>query len=529
MNVLIVDDDRFVVAALKQGLDWKNLGFTSIYDAYNISDAKSIITQHAVDLLLCDIDMPHGSGLDLLTWIRKHCHDMLVIFLTNYANFEYAQKALELNSFHYFLKPIEYDKLETVICDAIANLNSRNMQTSIQCEHFWNAFIHEELADDPEALETYFVNMHLPYAKDDIFLPIIFSLFPYQLTAQNEIACLFSNTNHQMEYIRTTFYAVFSNLADMNGIFTEYSRAPLQFLAVFRFDTDRIPSMLTMDCETFVSLIGEHLGCSLNSFIGVPSCLSVFRTHFNRLLHMAVNRLDDENCLYLLSDYQPAQNDFPELDTKICEFYLENARYSAFLEYCCQYLHGLSDRGCLNHRSMTGFQVDISQLIYAFLKSRGILANKLFQCDSYNALAANAQYALKNMEIYLRYMTTAIQSHLETSDDRKSVAKSIQEYVNQHYAEDITRTCLTDIFFLDEDYASKLFKRETGISFKNYVIHKRIATAKELLRNTDLPVNTVADHVGYGNYSYFSRLFKKITNVTPIEYRNQNVNPDNPS
>ena len=125
------------------------------------------------------------------------------------------------------------------------------------------------------------------------------------------------------------------------------------------------------------------------------------------------------------------------------------------------------------------------------------------------------------MVIYLRYMITGIENHLETSDDRRSVAQSIQEYVDQHYAEDITRTCLTDVFFLDEDYASRLFKKETGISFKNYVIHRRIEAAKELLRTTDLPVNTVADHVGYGNYSYFSRLFKKVTGVTPIEYRNE--------
>lgn len=521
MNVLIVDDDRFVVAALEQGLNWEKLGFTKIYSAYNISDAKSIITQHTVDMLLCDIDMPHGSGLDLLTWIREHCHDILVIFLTNYANFEYAQKALELNSFHYFLKPIEYDKLEKIINDATMNLASRNMQTNVQCEHFWNVFIHEELADDPNALEAYFMNLHLPYTKDDIFLPVIFTLFPYHLTDKNEFLCSFAYTNHQMEYLRTTFYATFSNLADMNSTLIEYNRIPIQFLAVFRFNTQKVPSMLSMDCETFLSLIGEHLGCALNGFVGAPSCLSMFRTNFNNLQDMAINCLDHKNHLYFLSDYQPAPDTFPELDTRICEFYLENARYPAFVEYCCQYLHTLSVSGCLNHRSMTSFQVDISQLIYAFLKSKGILANKLFQRDGYRTLSANAPYSLHNMVNYLRYMITIIQNHLESSNDRKSVAQSIQEYVDQHYAEDITRTCLTDVFFLDEDYASKLFKKETGISFKNYVIHRRIEAAKELLRTTDLPVNIVADHVGYGNYSYFSRLFKKVTGVTPIEYRNE--------
>lgn len=527
MNVLIVDDDRFVVAALKDGLDWDNLGYTNIYIAYNISDAMSIIESHTIDLLLCDIDMPHGSGLDLLSWIRGRCQNILAIFLTNYANFEYAQKALELKSFHYFLKPIEYDKLEKIIRNATLQLTAQNVQTTVTCEHFWHAFIHEEIIDDPITLENYFVQMQLPYTKDDIFLPVIYTLFPYCLTDENNLICNFSHTNQQLEYVKATFYATFENLTDANYVFIEYNHSLCQFLAVFRLKTNEIPSLLLMDCETFSALVSKQFNCILNCFIGLPSFLPRFHFYFNELRNMIFNSLELKNHVILLSDYKPAQNDFPEFDTKMAEFYLENAQYSAFLEHCHQYLHMLAVNECLHYRSMTSFQVDISQLIYGFLNDKGILANKLFQGSSYNTLSANAKYALHNMEMYLRYIITIVQNHLEASLDKKTVAKSIKEYVNQHYAEDITRNCLTDVFFLDEIYASKIFKKETGISFKNYIIQKRIEAAKELLQNTDLPINTIADNVGYGNYSYFSRLFKKVTNMTPIEYRNQTTDTDN--
>ena len=143
MNVLIVDDDRFVVASLTKGLNWNKLGFTNIYTAYNIIDAKTIITENSVDLLLSDIDMPLGSGLELLSWIRDNHNDMPVIFLTNYADFNYAQKALALKSFHYFLKPIEYDKLTKIIQDATLFLTQHNIQSQKNCENFWHSYLQE--------------------------------------------------------------------------------------------------------------------------------------------------------------------------------------------------------------------------------------------------------------------------------------------------------------------------------------------------------------------------------------------------
>lgn len=128
------------------------------------------------------------------------------------------------------------------------------------------------------------------------------------------------------------------------------------------------------------------------------------------------------------------------------------------------------------------------------------------------------------MEMFLQYMITIMQNYLKTTDEKKSIAMSIKEYVDEHYAENIHRDCLTDVFFLDPNYASKIFKKEMGISFKDYIIQKRIDTAKDLLQNTNLPVNTVANNVGYDNYSYFSRIFKKVTDMTPIEYRNKATN-----
>ena len=93
MNILMVDDDRFVIAALEKNIDWESLGITTVFTANDIGKAQEILSNQTVDLLLSDIDMPHGSGLDLLGILREQGNTIPAIFLTNYADFSYAKRA----------------------------------------------------------------------------------------------------------------------------------------------------------------------------------------------------------------------------------------------------------------------------------------------------------------------------------------------------------------------------------------------------------------------------------------------------
>ncbi|MEH7484417.1 response regulator, partial [Neobacillus drentensis] len=138
MNVLIVDDDRFVVSALEQKMDWASLGIEQIYTANNIRQAKKIFDHNTIHILISDIEMPQGSGLELLSWIRSEGFNVQAIFLTNFADFNYAQKAIELQSFEYYLKPIEFDKLELIIKKAIKKVNvSQINEDAMKVGHYW--------------------------------------------------------------------------------------------------------------------------------------------------------------------------------------------------------------------------------------------------------------------------------------------------------------------------------------------------------------------------------------------------------
>ena len=137
----------------------------------------------------------------------------------------------------------------------------------------------------------------------------------------------------------------------------------------------------------------------------------------------------------------------------------------------------------------------------------GIEAHTLFGTQEAEHLIARSIESGAYMEQYLTYLITKALDYNRFIHEEHSVIDFILEYIHQHYAEDITRTDLSDLVYLNPDYMARLFKKQTGKSIVNYITDYRIQKAKELLNSPDIPIGTVASKVGYGNYSFFSKLF----------------------
>jgi|GEM_PF-5686480 len=102
---------------------------------------------------------------------------------------------------------------------------------------------------------------------------------------------------------------------------------------------------------------------------------------------------------------------------------------------------------------------------------------------------------------------------------RQSIKRTLQ-YINDHINEHLCLSLLANVAAMSECYYSHVFKKETGIGVKDYINQARIKKAKEILRETDLKISAVALAVGITNTNYFSVFFKRLTDMTPLEYRN---------
>ena len=92
-------------------------------------------------------------------------------------------------------------------------------------------------------------------------------------------------------------------------------------------------------------------------------------------------------------------------------------------------------------------------------------------------------------------------------------------YIRQHYAEKISLNGIAKMVYLSPAYFSRVFKKETGATFNSFLNEVRIEKSKALLRNNDLKMVDIALMVGFESQSYFTKVFKKITGISPLQYR----------
>ena len=100
-----------------------------------------------------------------------------------------------------------------------------------------------------------------------------------------------------------------------------------------------------------------------------------------------------------------------------------------------------------------------------------------------------------------------------------NTTQRIKEYIDLYYYNDLSLDSLSDRFHVSSSYISKTFAETYNTGFQSYLSELRISKAKELLKNTDLSIQTICERVGFMSYNSFSRTFKRITGISAKAYR----------
>lgn len=144
------------------------------------------------------------------------------------------------------------------------------------------------------------------------------------------------------------------------------------------------------------------------------------------------------------------------------------------------------------------------------------IIQELHQKDSgYREICTNLLETL----VLLTLRNTKSEFTVASSDRISRECKFIEQYLDEHFSENISLDTLSRLTYMNKYYMVHAFKKYKGISPINYLIDRRISEAKHLLQTTNYAVSKIAQAVGFSSQSYFSQVFRKELEMTPLQYR----------
>lgn len=480
-SVLIVDDEPWVAYGIKALIDWESLGFTVIGEAYNGLTALETILEKKPEIVISDIRMPGLNGIELLESINEKQLETKVILISGYAEFEYAQKAIRLGAFDYLLKQVDKDKL----IDTLLRLKS-------------------VLTEKQKA-----------YKGLDLFLDDLFELFE----PDNKIKISNFLTNRGIDFVLPHYrfisclypHATFSDAGDeiitKNGI------------KCIRFRTGQNKISILVNYDEFKNPIGlldfisdnlsnaQCIGISSTGIYSAPiakfyqeSDVALFSSLFGQVQRMVE---------YKAADHATAlTRTILQIELAIKEQKQEQI-FKGLDELCgeCKSRHMLIDQ-------ISTVYNQIVSLIYKYYSNSDAI-NEIEYLNYYQIV----RYYSSIEQLFERIKAFFEQQAGEELLISNETVKKIIDYIDTSFTEDIFLGDLSKPFNLSLGYLSALIKKETGKTYTDYVVSKRLNLAKELLSDASLSIQEIVERVGYKDYFHFNKLFKKHYGITPSKYR----------
>lgn len=526
MRVLIVDDDMATVDVIRDTVHWERLGITNVQTAYNIESAKKLLLVESADIIISDIEMPMGSGIDLMQWFREQAKDGEFLLLTCHENFQYAANALKLQAAEYMLKPFDVTLMEVALQKVIQKIqnerqimkeseygkwvsrNRQEMQLSFLRMIFDGKFQNSQNWARPEISAR---NLDIDPIKDYRLVISRITNIEADRERMNQNLTLFILENIHSEVLRGKPENLWVTCYDHQNYYVVVTVCENGRESLFE---GKCSDML----ESLKSIFNSTVTCCISK-----SCnIEAFYEAYHRALNMISVNVAYYGMCFKESQIVAYQSEVRDvLDLKRMEELLTGRKKNDFLNYLKSNLVDKANSKTLNEQVLKRVQQEILQVVYAYLGQRGIQASHLFTDQVSIRLNDHASRSMLDMIRWVSYQLDRTFTQEDEVVKSYTLIDKIHQYIKKHYREDIGRNEIAAEFGLAPEYLAKIYKKQTGSTIHDDINLCRIEQAKLFLKNEELRVSDVAESVGFENFTYFSTVFKKYTGMTPNQYRKQ--------
>jgi two-component system response regulator YesN len=496
-RVLLVDDETLARKGLRSAIRWEEFGCQLVGEASNGSQALPWIERGEIDILITDIRMPIMDGLELTRAAMERCPWLKVLLLSCHSDFEYVREGLRLGASDYILKAtMEPQDLKRVLERMKAQVLSEKERLETEQRNQWESICTRFLAGEPVSADE------VPWIERR------YRLFVASLDWENsESAAEAGECEWAMQKIKTLFHAQFHPGAAV--------RAASERMLLIVPDSDHFNPDELSGIEEFGKRLREHglsfcFGASL-----VHRGVNELRQAYREAKQAAeMNFFQDggifEYCAFDRAEDRPVfANRLQQLKRE-----LDSDRQTAAEALIVQIMEEWKP----GRKTPDEVRKEAQELIWLFSAVRepeDLDVQPLTRIGKLRKVAAVRQAVLDHFQGQCKEKPDLYDEY----GFHGKIVRMALDYIHDHYTEFISLQDVAQYVSISKNYLSELFKKVTGQNFIEYLIELRINKAKELLSTTTLKVYEVAEQSGFKDVKYFSKLFKKYTDMSPYEYR----------
>lgn len=534
-NVVIVNDDPSVGLWLKNEIEWSKLGFEVVYYGNNGIDALYRINLLKVDLVLSDINMPKMDGIELLSALREYNFPALLVLLCDQEDYSRVKQGMLLGAFDYIQKPLKKENVVKVLekaHDVLLEKKADESKKLLEKLELNMSFSREKILYDilrgkeplfntfDDIIDEYDINLFKRMVQVGIVEIGNFDESSKELIKSGKFDEL---TNK----VRDRISQLVNQSQDLNCVMVDMDIGVISVI---------LQPLMEVKPEYFEEICADFFENALQSIkkevnvrvtIGVGSlqksitdislsymeAKAALRHKYvmggNRVIHISQSESSgNKNILYpverekLLAEYIVSGD---ERAVKLANYIFDEI--------------SVASQDNLKRIAFAANQLVLST--YQYIDAHHSFINKLYDSSEFTGTDfSNFSSKEEIKDYFVVFITNLLNVVREYKPSvNNSLMKKACEYVLEHIEEEITLSSISSYLNISKNYFCSLFKQETGSNFLEYVTKVKMEWAKKLLKSSEYKTYEVSEMLGYRESSYFSRLFRKYTGVSPAEYR----------
>lgn len=526
LQVLLVDDEPFIVQGLSMLIDWNYYGFEIAKTAANGKEALEFLRGKKIDLIITDIKMPEMSGFELLETVKKEeLSDAYFVILSGYSDFSYTKQAIRYDCMDYILKPVQQEELLEVL-QKVASLHQSSEQKKKEDFKKQKAYLSRNVIS---ILSGKYDQINVDYAMKYMCLSdkmryidieIDEQALPKELAEEEKRNLQRRLYQHCMDYLGESCnsHCIFDVVSHEQGY-------DIGFLYC---------SHMAEDGQMTEQQFLDHFINALNLAMKVPILMFVGKCVEN------IRELSDS---FRTAAVVKSFRDFSQ--SKIISYYDEGTKKSHDgIVLCKQSLDDLVQSveqnqpeainqnteklyTEMNKLGMDARLVDlnISYLLFQLIHLASEQDDHVNQEEIMHHISANAfdRGTMRGSEKHLRRFAQVYSEYL--AQLRKNVSRGvlcdIEKEVKDNYTDNLTLKELGKKYYINSAYLGQIFRKKYGQSFKDYLNNYRVEQAASMLLRTGERVYEIAEKVGYHDLDYFINRFIAVKGCTPAKFRKQ--------